>query len=75
MWVHKAHEGGSHMSRIIEYAVITGKDSEDLTTKVNEKLNEDWRLRGSLVVYGDQLLQAIVRRGKPGKRIRKTSED
>ena len=63
------------MSRIIEYAIITGKNSQDLTTKVNEKLAEGWRPRGGLAVNGDQLLQAIVRRGKPGKRIRKTSED
>ncbi|RLE19431.1 MAG: hypothetical protein DRJ50_12200 [Actinobacteria bacterium] len=63
------------MSRIIEYAVITGKDSEDLTIKVNEKLNEGWRPRGNLVVLGDQLLQPIVLREQPGKRIRKTSED
>ena len=66
---------GAHMSRIGEYAVITGKDSEDLTTKINEKLNEGWRPRGNLVVRGEQLLQTIVRREKPGKRIRKTSED
>ena len=62
------------MSRIVEYAVITGKDSEDLTTKVNEKLIKGWRPRGNLVVHGDQLLQPIVRSGKPGKRIRKTNE-
>ena len=63
------------MSRIIEYAVITGKDSDDLTTKVNEKITEGWRPRGNLVVHGDQLLQPIVHRKKPGKRIRKISED
>jgi len=40
---------GGNMSRIVEYAVITGKDSDDLTTKVNEKLNEGWRLRGNIV--------------------------
>ncbi len=63
------------MSRIIEYAVITGKDSQDLATKVNEKLATGWRPHGSLVVHGELLLQPIVCRIKPEKRIRKTSED
>ena len=63
------------MSRIIEYAVVTGKDSQELATKVNEKLSEGWRPHGGLVVNAKHLLQPIVRRKKPEKRIRKTSAD
>ena len=63
------------MSRIIEYDIITAKDSQDLISKVNQKLAERWRIRGPLVVHENHLLQPIIRRIKPGKRIRKTSED
>ena len=63
------------MSRITKYAIITGKDSQDLACKVNEKLAEGWRPQGSLVVSGGNFLQPVVCRQKPEKRIRKTSED
>jgi len=63
------------MSRITEYFIVTGENSEDLAEKINTRLAEGWKLRGSLIVYHEHLLQAIVRRKQSEKRIRKTSED
>ncbi len=63
------------MSRITEYCIVTGKNSEDLAGEINTRLANGWKLRGNLVIYHEHLLQAMVRRKQSGKRIRKTSED
>lgn len=51
----------------MEYRAVTGKSDDDLTTKVNELLQQGWEPQGSLtiavsgmaVVYG----QALVKKG------------
>jgi len=63
------------MGHTCEYEIVAAKNSVELSALINKKLEEGWRLRGGLVVHGAQLLQAITRRDKNAKRIRKTSED
>ena len=63
------------MSRVAEYMLLSGSDSQKLSKVVNEKIREGWQPFGSPVTFGGQIQQAVVLTGDDEKRIRKTSED
>lgn len=63
------------MSRVVEYDLASAADSQQLKTKVNERIAEGWQPYGTPFTHAGQIVQALVLTRKAEKRIRKTSED
>lgn len=63
------------MPGVTRYELLSGSDSQKLSTMVNDKIREGWQPFGSPVAFAGQIQQAVVLTGDDEKRIRKTSED
>ncbi|MCP4897530.1 MAG: DUF1737 domain-containing protein [bacterium] len=69
------------MSKIREYQILSEPEGQTMTlaAKVNEQLQDGWRLYGDPFGLAGHLHQAMVRKEKEVKlsvdRIRKTSDD
>ena len=55
------------------YELVSSATVGELSAKVNEMMAEGWKLHGSPVAHGRQLVQAMVVTGTSGKRIRRTA--
>ena len=63
------------MKGIDHYELLSSRDGQELSKKVNQRLDEGWELYASPFSQKGHVFQAVVRIGLDEKRIRKTSVD
>lgn len=49
------------MQRVIDYKLVSRKTTTSLTAAVTAAMAEDWVPSGTVLVFNDQLIQAMVR--------------
>ena len=63
------------MSRVVDYELIGAGDAREATKQVKDRIKDGWRPFGGPFSHEGQIVQAMVMKGRAGKRIRKSSED